>query len=233
MLLTHDKFHGDKCPEQKDARLKPRPGELKQINIESDLMILPLKVTPFVSRNQDMFDVLRLLANNNVVQIYGMPGLGKSSLLKNVTCFLGERDIYKDGVVYIDFLHVTTFRDAIQIINAYLNDNQDENLYLRLDQDELLQEVDTLKRRISRFSRKFLFSMDNIHHLDKDSHEKFLTFLNEIVSPRHVKVLFASNKFSIDCFSEGFSVKKIQKLKKHESVDLFIKKIPLGDGDKK
>jgi len=76
-----------------------------------------------------MFDVLRLLTVNNVVQIYGMPGLGKSSLLKNVTCFLGERDIYKDGVVYIDFLHVLTFKDAIQIINAYIKDQDDDNFY--------------------------------------------------------------------------------------------------------
>lgn len=51
-----------------------------------------------------------------------MPGLGKSSLLKNVTCFLGERDIYKDGILYIDFLHVTTFNDAIQIMKQYFQE---------------------------------------------------------------------------------------------------------------
>jgi len=58
-----------------------------------------------------MFDVLKLLGpdRKNIVQIFGMPGLGKSSLLKNVTCFLGERDIYKSGVIYIDFNHVRTF----------------------------------------------------------------------------------------------------------------------------
>lgn len=41
-----------------------------------------------------------------MVQIYGQPGFGKSSLLKNITCFLAERDIYKSGVLYIDFIHV-------------------------------------------------------------------------------------------------------------------------------
>lgn len=54
-----------------------------------------------------------------------MPGLGKSSLLKNVTCFLGDRDIYKDGVFYIDFLHVQTFKESLQILNAYLKEEED------------------------------------------------------------------------------------------------------------
>jgi Ni2+-binding GTPase involved in maturation of urease and hydrogenase len=57
-----------------------------------------------------------------IVQIWGMPGLGKSSLLKNVTCFLAERDYYKDGVVYIDFMHVTSFQEIVQIFSFYLTD---------------------------------------------------------------------------------------------------------------
>lgn len=58
-----------------------------------------------------------------------MPGLGKSSLLKNVTCFLGERDIYKDGVIYIDFLHVLTFKESVQIFNAYLKDVEEDQFF--------------------------------------------------------------------------------------------------------
>ena len=50
-----------------------------------------------------MYDVLKLLTERKIVQIYGMPGLGKSALLKNVTVFLGERNYYKDGLVYIDY----------------------------------------------------------------------------------------------------------------------------------
>jgi hypothetical protein len=58
-----------------------------------------------------------------------MPGLGKSSLLKNVTCFLGERDIYRDGVLYIDYYHVKTFNEAIEITTAYLKGDDDEQFF--------------------------------------------------------------------------------------------------------
>ena len=183
-----------------------------------------------------MFETLRLLTENNIVQIYGMPGLGKSSLLKNATCFLGERDIYKDGVVYIDLVGVTTFRDAIQIINAYLKDlGGDEFAYScdsDPDADDTQAEVESLKFKVGTLKKKFLLSIDNLHHLQRESQEKFLKLINEIASPQ-VKVLFTSDQFDMKCFGDGFMVKKIQKLKREYAVDLFIKKIPLGDADKK
>lgn len=67
MLLKNEESHGEHCPQQVDPRLKPRTGECKQFGIETYLKFLPNKVTPFISRNQDMFDVLRLLTQNNIV----------------------------------------------------------------------------------------------------------------------------------------------------------------------
>ena len=67
-----------------------------------------------------MFKTLKSLNDNNIVQIYGMPGYGKSSLLKNATCFLGERNLYPDGIVYIDLIRVAKFSDVIYIMSKYL-----------------------------------------------------------------------------------------------------------------
>jgi len=118
-----------------------------------------------------MFEVLSLLSSNNIVQIYGMPGLGKSSLLKNVTCYLGERDIYKGGVIYIDFLHVLTFKETIQIFNLYLKDIEEDQFYQSFNQDEFSMELERLKMKISSFGKRFLFSLDNIDHLVGENHE--------------------------------------------------------------
>jgi Cdc6-like AAA superfamily ATPase len=151
MLLTNTETHGEKCPEQDDHRLKKIAGEMRQIGVEWNLMQLPNKVSPFLSRNQDMFEVLSLLSSNNIVQIYGMPGLGKSALLKNVTCYLAERDIYKDGVIYIDFMHVLTFKETIQIFNVYLKDLEEDQFYQSFNQDEFSMEIERLKLRIQSF----------------------------------------------------------------------------------
>ena len=79
------------------------PGQLCYKGLTPKILKLPRKVTPFISRNGDMFDVIRLLEEENIVQVFGMPGLGKSSLLKNVSNFIGERNLYYDGVLYINF----------------------------------------------------------------------------------------------------------------------------------
>ena len=62
--------------------------------------------------------------------------------------------------------------------------------------------------RISSSKKKFLFSFDNIDHLEKTNHEQFLKFLYEISSSK-VKIIFTSNKFQMDIINENFSVKKI------------------------
>ena len=40
--------------------------------------------------------------------------------MKNVTCHLAERKIYENGILYIDFNGVTSFMQAITILNNYL-----------------------------------------------------------------------------------------------------------------
>lgn len=174
-------------------------GDLRQIGLSTDLIFLPNKVSPFICRNLDMFEVLRLLSEENtfIVQIWGIPGLGKSSLLKNVTVFLGERDIYKDGIVYIDFLHVMTFKEVLQIIAAYLKDVRGPEDYYDEDceeEDEEIEEI--LKLKITNIGKKFLFSFDNIECLLEDNHSQFMRFICDIANSQSgVKILFTSSKF--------------------------------------
>ena len=165
-------------------------------------MVMPNKVSPFLSRNQDMFECLKMLSEdkNKVIQVFGLPGLGKSALLKNVTCFLGERDHYKDGVVYIDFLHVQTFQEAIQIMAAYLKDIEEQEQFYQSfgDQEvDMLQSFEErLKDKISRHAlKRMLFSLDYIDHMNDSNMEKFLDFISAI-SSKEVKVIFTSSKWS-------------------------------------
>jgi hypothetical protein len=90
-------------------RRKMMPGQMQYKGLVPKIMKLPRKVTPFISRNGDMFDVIRLLQEENIVQVFGMPGLGKSSILKNVSNYIGERNLYPDGVLYINFQSIRSF----------------------------------------------------------------------------------------------------------------------------
>lgn len=91
-------------------------GQLQYKGITPKILKLPTKVTPFISRNRDMFEVVKTLNECNMVQVFGMPGLGKSSLIKNVSNFIGERNLYRDGLLYINFQNVKTFHEFLASI---------------------------------------------------------------------------------------------------------------------
>ena len=195
ILLLKSESHGDSC-QCREERYKPKRGVPKRCGTEYRHENLPTKVTPFLFRNKDMFDVLDLLTTNNIVQIFGLPGVGKSSLLKNVTCFLGERNIYKDGVVYINFSHVLKYQEAIEIICAYLSidDCADPlSFEMSFDQSEVVKEVRKLKYKLVEM-KSFLFSFDDIDDLEKPEYDLFLNFIADVAS-KQIRFLFASNRF--------------------------------------
>jgi len=59
------------------------------------------KVDDFVGRQEDMFRISRLLLNNRLITVKGIPGIGKTSISKRLGFFLSEREIFKDGVIFI------------------------------------------------------------------------------------------------------------------------------------
>mmetsp|Transcript_3252 Transcript_3252/g.3209 ORF Transcript_3252/g.3209 Transcript_3252/m.3209 type:complete len:130 (-) Transcript_3252:3950-4339(-) len=114
-------------------------GQLQYKGLIPKILKLPRKVTPFISRNGDMFDVIRLLQEENVVQIFGMPGLGKSSLLKNVSNYIGERNLFVDGVLYVDFHCIKSFREALALTMSALDDNMSPDYYMGQGGGQLTQ----------------------------------------------------------------------------------------------
>ena len=56
-----------------------------------------------------------------VVQVVGMPGLGKSSIVRNTTNFLWERGLYKSGILYINLSKVKTVKEVSNLIKHYIN----------------------------------------------------------------------------------------------------------------
>jgi len=69
---------------------------------------LPAPDRHLIARNADMFDVIRHLQTGRIVQIFAMPGMGKSSLIRNIANFLGERQIFKDGILYLNMHKLST-----------------------------------------------------------------------------------------------------------------------------
>lgn len=79
------------------------PGDLDFIGYWPKIFKVPPKVEPFVARTSDMFDIMRLLKDGTkVINVFGFPGLGKSSIVRNVTNYVAERSLFPDGVLYLN-----------------------------------------------------------------------------------------------------------------------------------
>lgn len=59
------------------------------------------KLTGLFERFEDMSIVISLLNKHRLVTIYGMPGIGKTTVAKTVGFFLEEREKYSDGIIFV------------------------------------------------------------------------------------------------------------------------------------
>ena len=64
---------------------------------------LPSRVENFIPRPKDLHEILKFIdSKKRYITITGMPGIGKSTLARELVRYIQFRNIFKDGVVYVD-----------------------------------------------------------------------------------------------------------------------------------
>jgi len=82
--------------------LGPYPsGQIEEVTTPLKFPFEVAKVDDFVGRQEDMHKRAMLLLNNRLVTVRGLPGIGKTSICKRLGLFVSEREIFKDGIIYI------------------------------------------------------------------------------------------------------------------------------------
>lgn len=57
----------------------------------------------FIPRPKDIQEILKLIdTKKRYITITGMPGIGKSTLARELVRYIQFRNIFRDGVVYVD-----------------------------------------------------------------------------------------------------------------------------------
>lgn len=62
---------------------------------------IPAKVENFMGRQDEMYDIISHLESHRLITITGVPGIGKTSIAKNIANFLKDRMIFEDGILYL------------------------------------------------------------------------------------------------------------------------------------
>ena len=78
-----------------------QPGLLTNIDSKPIFDSNPSNVDWFVGRQQDMYEIINLLDYHRLVSILGPPGIGKTSISRNLANYLKDRKRFRDGIIYV------------------------------------------------------------------------------------------------------------------------------------
>lgn len=78
------------------------PGQFKHLTKDPKYSIIPPLLKDFKGRQREMYDLMRMLHENNLVCLTGIKGMGKTAMLRNFCHHIKHRSKFTDGIVYID-----------------------------------------------------------------------------------------------------------------------------------
>jgi len=81
---------------------------------------LPSKPALCLGRNKDMHAILDLLSTSRLVTIRGPPGIGKTTVSKELLHYMAPRHLYKDGLIFVPLCDVQTIEGVVLSISHAL-----------------------------------------------------------------------------------------------------------------
>ena len=81
---------------------------------------IPSRVEHFLGRHMELHEVIKLIRNQRFVTIKGIPGVGKSSLCREVANFMYDRNIFQDGIIYLPLSGCDTIEGIISSLDSKL-----------------------------------------------------------------------------------------------------------------
>lgn len=76
-------------------------GSLVVVDKQARFKEFPARVDNFIGRQIEIQKVVRLVCAHRLVNIMGLPGIGKTALSKNVIHYISERPLFKSGIIFL------------------------------------------------------------------------------------------------------------------------------------
>jgi ABC-type phosphate transport system ATPase subunit len=140
------------------AIMNMREGQLTNIDEEPMFDYLPDKVEMFIGREIEMYEIIKLLHKGRVVSILGPPGIGKSSISRNLGHYFRGRKQFKDGIIYVKLRGCKSSQMFIThlslSIRAALGESELDKLEALEDEDDIIEDILVMKKHHSTINDK-------------------------------------------------------------------------------
>lgn len=80
------------------------------------------RITDLVGRQKDMYLLVSkiMMAHVHLLTLIGLPGVGKSSLVKSTLHYLQDRSLLRGGIIYTDVRSIRDSKSFLRQINEQL-----------------------------------------------------------------------------------------------------------------
>lgn len=99
------------------------------MNREPKILKLPAAVENFVGRQIDCKNIIEMLNQSRFISVEGIPGIGKSAIVKNVANILAEREVFDDGIFYVTLKDLNNVEELLKklylSLQVYINFSKD------------------------------------------------------------------------------------------------------------
>lgn len=136
---------------------------------------IPSRVENFKGRQQEMCEIISLLQESRLVNILGPPGIGKTSLARNLGNHLKDRKRFYDGIIYVGLRGCESAQMFLTRLSLAIQNSAEQNE----DHVNSLQKLTSQKENSE--------NDDNL--MNKEDEEKMRHFMVKILRNREVLII--------------------------------------------
>lgn len=205
-------------------KINLKPGVATSLSHTPTICKLPALVENFVGRQIECKTIIEMIHSNRYVSVEGIPGIGKSAVVKHICNMLYDRHVFKDGILYVTLRDCASleglFKKVYFSIKAFKFDSKGSTYRKgskNFESNDLYWEIIKLLKDLT-----LLIVFDNCRDIIAKDQTAFREFIQDMLEKLPRAKILITCKNSVPLVSDVKSrILKIKKLSNKQTLEMM------------